>query len=139
MLTILRTLLTALLLLALPYQGYAQASMVGCETMHRNGPATPAHGHDGHDAHADLAVMQDTADHCAHMALATPNEGSAPVQSDDSGCGSCAPCCIGAAMATAIPTVAKSSEFFSGFVTPTPLPASAERHRLDRPPRLFPA
>ena len=136
MLTILRTLLTAFLLLALPWQGYAQASMVGCETMHRNGPATPAHGH---NAHADLAMMQDTPDHCAHMALATPDESSAPVQSDDSGCSSCAPCCVGAAMATAIPTVAKSSEFFSGFVTPTPLPASAERHRLDRPPRPNPA
>jgi hypothetical protein len=136
MLTILRTLLTAFLLLALPWQGYAQASMVGCETMHRNGPATPAHGH---DARADHAMMQDAQDHCAHMALATPDEGSAPAQPDDSGCGSCAPCCVGAAMATAIPIVAKSSEFFSGFVTPTPLPASAERHRLDRPPRPFPA
>ena len=99
--TILRTLIVWLVLLAVPFQGFASAAMLGCASGH----ATPAkqmpgaasghaaHGQhhavaDGHGAHAKAAAGQHDGQHTMNQ------HGSAK-------CGACSACSIGAAMAPA--------------------------------------
>ncbi|MFM9915359.1 MAG: hypothetical protein ACKVOX_06100 [Rhizobacter sp.] len=117
-----RAALMWVLLVALPFQGFAAASMLGCgpshhrvseSTAHEAAPAASAHGHEheasGDHRHADKA----------------------------SKCSVCAACCVGAALpatalvfAAAAPTDAPStlpSMGAVGFLTDGP----------DRPPRPF--
>lgn len=134
MLTILRTWLVALLLAAVPFQGYAQASMVGCGSTHGEfQPAVESSAHEhGAAGHAGMHGHETHSGHDHHTAGHTDGKsGTDPT----SGCGSCAPCCVGAAMATALVTVPVSHDFIVLPGEPLLKPASAEPHRLDRPPR----
>lgn len=85
-----KTLLVWLMLLALPLQGYAAASMALCKSGMPAQP--PAHVHDagaaGHHAHAPVQA-QAAGEHCASP-------------SDMSKCSTCATCCAGAIMAPAV-------------------------------------
>ena len=99
--TLVRSLLVWLLLLAVPFQGFASASMLLCAPA-APAPvvATAAHDHQammatpGHDHAAMLRAMAD-----AHQAHAADTGHDA--HDGHHGNGSCASCCIGAAMAPA--------------------------------------
>lgn len=89
--TILRTLIVWLVLLAVPFQGFASAAMPGCASNHampapHTAEAAPAHAMHG-AAHAMPAAMDDGQHGMDH-------HGSAK-------CGACSACSIGAAMAPA--------------------------------------
>lgn len=122
-----RFLLTVMLLLALPLQGYAAASMLRCAPSHHGvaqaqSPLHAAHhGHAadaGHAAHHDAGTAGDT-DH-AHGKY---------------GCSACAACCVGGALTASPSGVAASSQLherplpvlqtFAAFITDGP----------ERPPR----
>ena len=136
-----RFLLTCLLLVALPLKGYAAASMPACGPDHHSidataaqaGPPPPSHEHRANAPHHHLAATM----HGAHDGHASPAAEPSPAadQGAQSKCGTCAPCCIGAALigdlSIHIAPPAGSADF----------PAFATGHsspplgRLDRPPR----
>lgn len=109
--TILRTLIVWLVLLAVPFQGFASAAMLGCASGH----VVPAHVVPPHTVPAPAVpdsgpVMHDGghAHHGAHAGaahtVAAPDAADGPHQMDHHGsakCGACSACSIGAAMAPA--------------------------------------
>lgn len=134
-----RTVLMWLLLLALPMQGYATATMVSCGPNHHrmaaaaqlvdavSASATAHHSHHGmqgphaHEASA-VADEQDT----RHLSPASKFK-----------CSACATCCVGAALpitplvfAAAAPSGAPSSVFSIG-------PIGFQTDGPDRPPRTL--
>ena len=108
-----RLFLACLLLLALPLQGLAAASMLYC-----GGAATHAHGHEEAQAAAEH-------DHAAHGHEADAFATDLP--DSDHKCGACASCCNGVAIAAA-------------FRQPAPIPAPQAQaaepvlHLHSRPP-----
>lgn len=104
--TLLRTLIVWLVLLAVPFQGFASAAMLGCASGHdmpahampapaviETGPAMHGAEHAHHGAHAGAAHT-----------LAAPEAAGGTHQMDHHGsakCGACSACSIGAAMAPA--------------------------------------
>ena len=99
---IFRPLLVWLMLLALPFQGFAAAGMLACV------PAPAAAASGGHD-HAAMLRALAAARHDGHdqasMAHADRHRDGGAVTQDEHGRhgnGSCASCCIGAAMAPAV-------------------------------------
>lgn len=134
-----------LLLLALPLQGFAAATMVNCGPNHHRmweasaAAQVPSHGHAGHgDPHHAMGTAE--VEHTT-ASSAPASEGSSAAH--DLGtlskfkCSACAACCMGAALPTATLTFASVAPatvptFFVpvshvGFFTDGP----------DRPPRLF--
>lgn len=101
--TILRTLIVWLVLLAVPFQGFASAAMPGCA----NGHALPApqmpEAAAGHAVHGHHDAGPGAADHGAH-ARAAMDQHDGLHEMDHHGsakCGACSACSIGAAMAPA--------------------------------------
>jgi hypothetical protein len=93
--TILRSLMLWLVLLAVPFQGFAAATMLPCAPSQAHVVAAVANG--GHAMHhaGEHAAMRHGASHGEH-------DGSASHQHHAHGkCASCAACCIGAALAPA--------------------------------------
>jgi len=106
MTTLLRSLVVWLMLLAVPFQAFASATMVPCAPRTHDGAPQMAMA-SGHD-HA--AMMADGHDHAAMMA-AMAHDGAAQQhlhqdhQADHCGgvhakCGDCAACCVGAILAS---------------------------------------
>ncbi|MET0983727.1 MAG: hypothetical protein ABWY02_16595 [Telluria sp.] len=138
--TILRSLIVWLVLLAVPFQGFASAAMLACGPGH----AAPAglapdvhHGmHDGvHNAAPDMSGH----DHAAmthNMMHDSPGEHGAPGHGNGHTCSACSACSIGAAIApTVLPALAAHAP-------PLPSVAVADRHPPsvhlalpERPPR----
>jgi len=127
---LLRTVLVWLLLLALPYQGFASAGMLCAPAA----PAAAAPMPDGSHDHA--AMMHD------HAAMAdTPQHGHSDGSAHSPAkCGGVAACCIGAALAPHIvlplslpPPPSEAIPFHA--VAPMPVDLAA----LDRPPKSGPA
>jgi hypothetical protein len=125
---LLRTVLVWLLLLALPYQGFASASMLCVPSA----PAAPLM--DGQHDHAAMmhehAAMADTPAH-------SHSDGSAH---SPARCGGVAACCIGAALAPHIvlpPSLPPPPSELIPFhaVTPAPVDLAVP----DRPPKTDPA
>lgn len=90
-----KVLIVWLMLVAIPFQGYAAASMLPCA------PAQVTTV-----AQVSMAAMDMSADHCAHMSAAAPQQAD---QSDHSAphhgkCNACASC-FGAVMAPPVPVV----------------------------------
>ncbi|MDY7579077.1 hypothetical protein RGU70_12160 [Herbaspirillum sp. RTI4] len=131
-----RFLLACFLFVALSFQGMAQANMAVCEQ-----------GHPGHALmmksvpdvaqvstdHADYRTDYRTDYHADYHANTSP-EKSKTFQDK---CSTCTPCCPGAAIIT------NPAIVIAALVVPLDFPAltvaepSANRGRLDRPPRIF--
>lgn len=125
-----RFLLTIMLLLALPLQGYAAASMLRCAPSH--------HGHHG-------MAQAEQPDHAMHHGEAAGAGHDLHHASDDVdvhgtshgkyGCSACAACCVGGALTASVQIVSTSSQLHE-----RPLPAGAYFATFitdgpERPPR----
>ncbi|NPC55611.1 DUF2946 family protein [Caenimonas soli] len=133
----LRMFLAWLLLLAIPLQGLAAASMLYC------GPAAKAqaqqteaaHEHHGHDVHESPAVTHDHAKH--HQAAPDTGEHSSGSTLPDAGhkCSICAACCHAVAVNQTVqsftlseaPRTTSAEPLVLVYSRPTPVP--------DKPPR----
>ncbi|QJE02746.1 hypothetical protein HH212_24340 [Massilia forsythiae] len=139
--SIVRSLLVWLLLLALPFQGVAAARMLPCVADGigaRTAMAAPAHATMAHDASASARASCHDASGAQSAARGQPHDGAASHDGAKShpGASHCAACCIGAAMASALPPLpampsppSASIPFRAGHV-PSVDPALPER-----PPR----
>jgi hypothetical protein len=146
--------LTAVLLLALPVQGYAVASMLACGA----GGTHPAHaGQAGHGQHAGTADHADHAHHVHHAhhvqadhqadhqadphdphsqhAAAQAGENSSQPEGDTGGCSACAACFVGAALPAADGHFVAHAEpeGYLGGITVSAVTVNADG--LERPPR----
>lgn len=94
----LKSLIVWLLLLAVPFQGFASATMLVCAPMQSSAGAAAA-PHDHRAMLAAQAMSQDHGHHAAHAA-ATAGHGDSTdhPSAGHSKCNSCAACCFGAAM-----------------------------------------
>lgn len=97
--SILRTLIVWLVLLAVPFPGFASAAMSGCAAGHasRSLAAPASQDHDAHAGH--LEAMQAEHDHAAMMAGMHDADGDA--QHGVGKCSACSACSIGAAIVPA--------------------------------------
>lgn len=99
-----KSLIVWCLLLAVPFQGFASATMLFCAPLtSRDLPATAATAPSPHHDHAAMLAAQHAghADHLSAAHGATPpgvDHPSAASHHDGSKCNSCAACCIGASM-----------------------------------------
>ncbi|KRB93873.1 hypothetical protein ASE26_27285 [Duganella sp. Root198D2] len=116
-----------LMLVALPFQGFASASMLLCAQANADKPAARAMQDGSHDHAAMLASAQqagDSGDHCAGSA-----HGSAMGD-----------CCVGAALAYTLPQPASHSPLAERLHLPDPVPPLPVDLALPkRPPRAIPA
>lgn len=115
-----RVLLTFVLLLALPLQGFAAAAMISCAPSHHVLPTTGA-------MHDDVAAQ---AHHHGgdHDPAATPSHGK-------HACSACAACCIGGAW---MPSALRLPGDFSTHLRPLPArvtPPAFITEGTERPPR----
>jgi hypothetical protein len=127
-----------LLLLALPAQGYAAATMMRCGPTHSSHQMPDETSHAGHDgAHTTGHAAHAAAAH-ATAAHATNDPGlprlASPQPDFDHQCSACSVCCAGIGLAIFLP------DEFTGIAPPAPsaevlLPSpDAPLSRLDRPP-----
>ncbi len=138
-----RVALTALLLLALPMQGYAVASMLACgmgagqQAMHA--AALDGAHHAGHDHHAELAHDRlHAADAASAGHGATDGPGDEPAhhsQSHDATCSACAACFVGAALPTADDGFAARADAQGFAAAPAFAVVTGAGDGLERPPR----
>ncbi len=133
------------MVLALPFQGVAAAGMLSCMpvTAPLAAPAAGAHDHaamlhalaaarhDGHDGHRNASTAQAGSHHGDGHAIHDGHDGR-------HGNGSCASCCIGAAMAPGTPPrlALARPEFVSIPFRPGYLP-SVDPSLPERPPRAI--
>lgn len=139
-----RSALMWLLLLALPLQGFAAATLLNCGPNHHrvvvaaagvaDAAAAHVHAQGSHDMqadmHAELHADQD-ADQGADQGAGTPAEKVAA-----SKCSACAACCLGAALPTATSLVPAIAPAISPTVFVATPHVDVMSDRLDRPPRL---
>ena len=133
--SVFHTLLIWLMLLAVPVQGFAAASMLLCEPIVvSNAASANAHAH--HHDHAQMSADHASADQLsgnsnhAHHHQQTSNHHTAAK------CGACAACCIAVAMtapaAAALPHMHVDSERITALNT---FPSSVIPVYPDRPPK----
>lgn len=84
------------MLVAIPFQGFAAASMRTCATMQAAAPVAMAPEHC-----ADMAVMHGAMPHHAMASDAAPDQ-PAPQHHADGKCSTCASCCFGVVMAPSL-------------------------------------
>lgn len=137
-----RTLLIWLLVLALPAQGAAAATMAFCGPNH-HGSGAPAlavsvsagehvqHGHEmgGHEVGADASNQAGSVDDVP----ANVKAGQAAKQK----CSACASCCSLGAILTAVPGVPTTDSAQAMFTTAVPTVDAFAADGPDRPPRVF--
>ena len=146
--TILRSLIVWLVLLAVPFQGFASAAMLACGPEHATpaGVTVPdaAHGHDavhGASHGAAHAAAQDMSGHDhASTAHDGPDKPDSSEHANGHACSACSACSIGAAIAPAVlPALAVhapallTAPFADGHVP------SVDLALPERPPRPLPA
>ena len=133
--SIIRSLLLCFLMLALPFQAFAAASMLP-----RVAQAAAVHAATGDElppCHQQMAQ-----DHGASALKAAPahgvHGGQHASEHDSAKCGSCAACCVGAAMASSLPAAlalappsTDSIPFHAGHLP------SVDPVLLERPPSTF--
>jgi hypothetical protein len=133
---VLRTLMLWCLLLALPLQGVAAATMLPCATTHEHTTVTattalPDASPDHHHRRQDIAAAHDDGP-------ASHDHSSAPEHQPDSKCSNCSVCCIGAALLP--PNLGVHPVFHSltlQFASAALLFSGTSPDRLERPPRLI--
>lgn len=118
---VLRSLIIWLMLLAVPFQGVALASMLPC--------AAPV-------AAMAAQAMPDGHDHAAMLAAAAQEEGAGDSVADDAHCGAAGACCAGALLAPVVPdclsmqaAASQAIPFYSGY------PAAVDLAGPERPPQ----
>lgn len=112
-----------LMLAALPFQGFASASMLLC------GVALPAAG---------KAAQVPDHDHAAMLASAQTDGGSAAHCGDEGGSDAMGDCCLGAALAPALPHAASRPQRAERLRLPEPVPPLPVDLALPkRPPRAI--
>jgi hypothetical protein len=124
---LLKSLIVWLLLLAVPFQGFAAATMLSCAPVH----AMQAAGHAQHDQHA---MHDQHAQHAQHDQHAN----DAKAQADHAGgkCDACAACCIGAAIApSAAAAMPLESRRFAAIALPIAFVAAVDLALPERPPQ----
>ncbi len=119
-----RFLLMCFLLVALSFQGIAQASMITCEQGH------PGHGFLIESAHEGAHASADHADHQHHAK-------AEKAKTFKDKCNRCAPCCLGTAIPTESALVIAAPVSAQDFPALTAVNHSTDRGRLARPPRAF--
>ncbi len=135
-----RAWVAAVLLLALPLQGLATASMRGCgPTGGWTGAAAPGYtaapaGHEGHAAHArhDGHAQQG-----AHHGADTPADATSATAAAeaDTGCSVCAACFVGAALPACEAVFGARTQPQTLTAGSTPGAPGTSPHGLERPPR----
>lgn len=129
--------MACLLALALPAQGLANAGMLHCgsshERMHTTRMVAPpaADHHQHHGAAADHTHDADHAEHAAHQPVSTD-------KLTDLGqykCSSCASCCAGTALPSAVPQLVVPEPATTVFAADAPGVAAFATDGPDRPPR----
>jgi hypothetical protein len=129
-----KTLLIAILVLALPAQAMASAVKLSCGPAHHNASqivlATDGHHHDGATAHsgADSTSSDATAN--------ADNSPTKPNIHKSSSCSACAACCVGATVPPSISFLTpaySSSELV--VISPAPLITGFIPAGLERPPK----
>jgi hypothetical protein len=95
--SILRSLLVCFLMLALPFQAFASASMLP-----RVANASPA-AHAAPAAELPPCHQQMAKDHMAMTKASSAHDSQHAGEHDKGKCGTCAACCVGAAMASSLP------------------------------------
>jgi hypothetical protein len=135
-----RRLLIVLLVLALPLQGYAAASMLGCAPVP---PSPAAHEQDAHAAHAAHASHKHGAGvslaegHAPHHTAASADEDNAHAVSGGGKCSQCAVCSVGVALLPALPLLDATAAPQSVVRQPSRLPAAFLTGGIERPPRTL--
>ncbi|WP_057265002.1 hypothetical protein [Duganella sp. Root1480D1] len=123
--SVIRVIALWLMLVALPLQGFASASMLLCATGNPVEPATQAAQGPHHDHAAMLASAQQEGDnggHCAGNAYG----------------GAMGACCVGAALAYALPQPASHPQLAERLHLPEPVPPPPVDLALPkRPPRAI--
>ncbi len=123
--SVIRVIALWLMLVALPFQGFASASMLLC------GPAKPAAQavQGAHHAHHERAAMQ-----------ASGQQGDHAGHADKGGChgGAMGDCCVGAALAYALPQAASHPRLAERLQLRDPMPPlSVDLALPKRPPRAI--
>lgn len=120
-----RFLLTCFLLIAMYFQGIAQASMIACD-----------YGHANHNVLIEsvLDSVQTLADDAGHPHHAATVE--TPKAFKDK-CNHCAPCCIAAAILPQLAIVIAPPVVTQDFPALTVVEHSTKHSRIDRPPRAI--
>lgn len=128
--SVFHTLLIWLMLLAVPVQGFAAASMLSCEPIIVSN-AVPADNYsDGHAHHHDHAQMSAGVDHTHHHQQNSSNHHAAGK------CGACAACCIGASMTAPVALILPDMHVDSERITALDaFPSSIVPDYPDRPPQ----
>jgi hypothetical protein len=120
-----RFLLMCFLLVALSFQGIAQAKIISCEQ------GQPGHGF---LLESTPDRVQASAGHTDHHHHAFASEKAKTFKDD---CNRCAPCCIGAAMLMGSAFQISAPVAAQNFPALTVAEHSTDPGRLDRPPKIF--
>ena len=128
----LRLLLLMVLAVTMPMKGIASVTMLGCLThsdaiAHVHGAQD--HSHAGHSGHEQKKATEVSVE---HQDVSVPS-GSKVDQ--EVKCGSCAPCCAGAALTTVRAAGVAERPRLADFPASATLHPSRRTTRLDRPPR----
>jgi hypothetical protein len=141
--TLVKSLIVWLLLLALPFQGFASATMLLCAPIELPQSISPAVASPApaHDHQAMLAAQHAGHEHQANGANASvPHAGDHPTGSshhDGSKCNTCAACCFGASMApSAFVSVAVEAQHFAAVPFATGFIPAVELAQPERPPQV---
>lgn len=130
-----RTLLMWLMLLALPVQGMAQASMFAC---HLNGNSTNAGQAIDHSSMDHGAMSHDSMDHSMHkMDGQADPDSSKKLMKSLHGCCNCAPTCAVVLLPVAQASFNAIQQDATHPVSEPQLPYSADTRRIDRPPKTL--
>lgn len=140
---VLRAIVACLLLVAVPLQGYAAASMLFCGAGVPTS-AAPAHHHDG----GQVGLPQHDADHGAtavHDLSVTPHADAAASDEGESGslhglthgkCSVCSSCCSAAALPSEAIATSAASPHAPAFPALEHANPDHRPARIERPPRL---
>lgn len=127
MLQMLRALFVWLLVLALPVQGWAAATMVSCGQHHGASSHAVADGHDAHvhGGHADALADGTKTDH----------SDAAPAHASAHTCSACAACCLVGALPSPVLTVPVDAAARTVFAALQPEVGVFAADGPERPPR----
>lgn len=135
MTTMVRTFLMWLMLLALPVQGVAQASMFAC---HLNGNSSSADQAIDHSTMSHGAMNHDGMDHSMHdMGDQADPDSSKKLMKSLHGCCNCAPTCAVVLLPVAQASFNAIQQDMLHPVSSPQLPHSADARRIDRPPKTL--
>ena len=136
-----RLLLIVTLAIAMPLKGIASVTMLGClahtvpDGIAGSVQSATAHAHSEHsDHHHSAAAAETVPDAYSDHKAPVGSHGDA-----QSKCGTCSPCCAGAALIGSFSAAVSDQPGDADFPASASLHPSGRNTRLDRPPRLLAA